>query len=59
MEPIMDVIDPFKPTPEKRCELTDIKVSWCAHCRRKTLTDEEQEAKDLDDMIARLARYGG
>jgi hypothetical protein len=42
--------------PDPRCELTGIKKDWCAHCRGKSLTDEEQDAKDLDDMIARLAR---
>jgi hypothetical protein len=44
--------------PEPRCELTGIKKEWCAHCRGKTLTEEEQEAKDLDNMIARLGRDG-
>jgi hypothetical protein len=40
------------------CELTSIKKEWCAHCRGKSLTDEEQDAKDLDDMIARFANEG-
>lgn len=43
-------------TKEPVCELTSIKKAWCAHCRGKSLTEEEQDKKDLDDMIKRLAK---
>ena len=42
-----------KPPIEERCALTDLPKDWCAHCRRKTLTEEEQETKDFDNLIKR------
>lgn len=31
-------------TIEKRCELTDLLVTECAHCKKDTLGDEESPA---------------
>lgn len=46
----------LKPSIEKRCPLTDLPTEWCAHCRKKTLTDEEQDKKNWNNLFDRWAR---